>query len=108
MLVDTIGRYCYTYSTGLYFYRNASAIPPLGMIDDVAGIANCSDDSIVLNTIVNTRIEAKKLEFNLKKCVNMHIGPDSEKCQTLRAHGTRMENVVNQLYLGDIISNSGE
>ena len=107
VLVDTIGRYCYTYSTGLYFYRNASAIPPLGMIDDVAGIANCNDDSIVLNTIVNTRIEAKKLEFNLKKCVNMHIGPDSEKCQTLRAHGTRMENVVNQLYLGDIISNSG-
>ena len=31
--IDTLGRYCYKYGTGLYFYKNACAIPPLGMID---------------------------------------------------------------------------
>ena len=46
--LDTLGRYCYTYSTGLYFYRNACAIPPLGMIDDIAGIANCNSESVIL------------------------------------------------------------
>ena len=51
--VDSIGRYCYTYSTGLYLYRNACAIPPLGMIDDVAGIAKCNDDSVVCRSVTS-------------------------------------------------------
>ena len=105
--IETLGKYCYTYGTGLYFYRNVCAVPPLSMIDDIAGIAKCNEDSIILNTIVNTKIETKKLQFNLKKCVNMHVGPDSKNCQQLQVHETRMRNVENQLYLGDIISNSG-
>ena len=77
--VDTLGRYCYKYSTGLYLYKNACTIPPLGMIDDIAGVATCNDDSVILNSIINTKIETKKLQFNQNKSVNMHFGPDTEK-----------------------------
>ena len=77
------------------------------MIDDIAGIANCNSESVILNTIVNSKIETKKLQLNFKKCVNMHIGPDFENCQEFFAHDKKMKNVENQLYLGDIISNNG-
>ena len=84
--IDTLGRYCYKYGTGLYFYKNACAIPPLGMIDDIAGVAKCGDDSIILNAIVNTKIETKKLQFNQKKCVYMHVGSKQENCPELKTH----------------------
>ena len=68
--IDTLGRYCYTYNTGCYLYRNAFNIPPLGMIDDIAAISECGDESIVLNSIINAKIETKKLQFDLKKSLN--------------------------------------
>ena len=105
--IDTLGRYCYKYSTGLYFYKNACAVPPLGMIDDICGVANCGDESIILNAIVNTKIETKKLQFNQKKCVYMHVGPDDNNCPELKTHEYEMKNVKIQTYLGDIISNLG-
>ena len=64
------------------------------MIDDVAGIAQCKDDSNMLNAIINAKIETKKLEFNLTKCVNMHIGPD--KCDKLKVHKTEMKTASTQ------------
>ena len=105
--MDTLGRDCYKCNTGLYWYRDSCAVPPLGMIDDIAGIAECKDDSIVLNAIVNAKIESKKLQFNLTKCVNMHIGPNKENCQHLRIHETQMLRTDTQKYLGDLISSSG-
>ena len=35
--MDTLGRYCYTNSTGLYQYKDDCSVPALGMIDDIAG-----------------------------------------------------------------------
>ena len=61
------------------------------MIDDVAGIAQCKDDSNMLNAIINSKIETKKLEFNLTKCVNMHIGPGKDKCDKLKVHKTEIK-----------------
>ena len=52
-------------------------------------------------------VEAKKLRFNEKKSVNMHIGPNEENCPQLKAHEFKMKNVQTQLYLGDMISNTG-
>ena len=57
--IDTLGKYCYTYNTGCYVYRDACYVPPLGMIDDIASIAQCKDNSIILNAIVNAKIESK-------------------------------------------------
>ena len=105
--VDTLGRYCYTYNTGCYEYRNACLVPPLGMIDDIAAISQCSDNSIILNAIINTKIETKKLQFNYKKCVNMHVGKNKEKCHSLKVHEKQMLETDEQKYLGDIVSSSG-
>ena len=87
--IDTLGKYCYTYNTGCYIYRDACYVPPLGMIDDIASIAQCKDNSIIINAIVNAKIESKKLQFNFKKCVNMHVGPNKENCEKLIIHDNR-------------------
>ena len=42
--IDTLGKYCYT---GCYVYKDACYVPPLGMIDDIAGIAQYRDNSII-------------------------------------------------------------
>ena len=77
------------------------------MIDDITGAANCGDESVVLNSIVNAKRKAKKLQFNLNKCVNMHIKPSKDDCLLLKIHYTLMKTIDNHKYLGDIISNSG-
>ena len=105
--MDTLGRYCYSYSTGLYQYRDSCTAAPLRMIDDVAGVSECNENSVILNSIINAKIESKKLQFNLTKCVNMHIGPNSEQCQQLKVHETDMHTTHKQKYLGDIISSTG-
>ena len=105
--IDTLGKNSYTYGTGLYKYRDSCSVPALGMIDDIAGVSECNANSIILNSMINAKIESKKLEFNLKKCVNLHIGPLEENCQELKVHQTKMQNKKEQKYLGDLISNSG-
>ena len=55
--MDTIGKYCYANNTGLYQYREMCCIPPLGMIDDIAGVSECNTQSMTLNTIINCKIE---------------------------------------------------
>ena len=42
--MDTLGRYCYSYSTGLYQYRDSCTVAPLGIIDDVAGVSECNEN----------------------------------------------------------------
>ena len=37
--IDTLGRDCYTSGRGLYQYRGTCSVPPLGFIDDVAGVS---------------------------------------------------------------------
>ena len=83
------------------------AVPSLSMIDDIAGIANCKENSIILNAIINAKIEGKKLQFNVKKCVNMHVGPGKENCENLKIHEKQMLATDTQKYLGDLVSNSG-
>ena len=105
--MDTLGRDCYINNTGLYQYRGATCIPALGMIDDLAGVSTCSSESIILNSIINCKVESKKLQFNWKKCVNMHFGQDVNSCQNLMIHETKMLTEKKQVYLGDTILNSG-
>ena len=45
--IDTLGRDCYMYSTGLYQYKDACSVPALGMIDDIAGVSECNANSVV-------------------------------------------------------------
>ena len=38
----------------------------------------------------------------------MHIGGNKETCQELKVHGTAMESVEEDTYLGDLISSDGK
>ena len=67
------------------------------------------------NTIISTKIEAKKLNFNSSKCHKLHIGEKTKMCQAnlkicpdLKVNGDTMEDIENDKYLGDIISASGK
>ena len=73
--IDSLGRDCYTTSRGLYHYRDACAVPPLGMIDDIAGASHCQDDSVILNAIVNAKIESKYFNSTLKSVLTCTLDP---------------------------------
>ena len=83
------------------------------MCDDLNGVAKCGMDSIALNTFINTQIELKKLRFHVpdrngkSKCHKLHIGKNHKMCSVLKVHGTEMESVQYDTYLGDIISTDG-
>ena len=77
------------------------------MIDDVASFAECSIESLKTNTIINAKMESKKLKLGQKKCFNIHIGNNSEKCHGLRVHSENMNSKSFETYLGDVVCSSG-
>ena len=60
-----------------------------------------------MNAIVNAKIMSKKLQFGPKKCYNIHIGQNTEKCSCLKVHETTMKKKSFETYLGDVICSSG-
>ena len=56
----------------------------------------------------------EKLRFHVpddkgkSKCHKLHIGKNEETCPILKVHGTVMEKVEEDTYLGDIISSDGK
>ena len=105
--INSIGKYCYTYNTGLYQYKEVCSIPPLSMVDDIAGISSCDSDSVILNGIINSKVESKKQQFHEKKSEFIHIGPNKQKCHKLKVHDSIMTKCESQKYLGDVICSSG-
>ena len=63
---------------------------------------------------MNTQIELKKLRFHVpdeqgkSKCHKMHVGSKHIVCPNLLVHGTSMQEVTEDKYLGDIISSDGK
>ena len=84
------------------------------MVDDLLTISRCGNASLALNTYVNAQIETKKLRFHTpdhngkSKCHFIHIGKNNKNCPKLKVHGTEMEQVTEDTYLGDIISEDGK
>ena len=66
-----------------------------------------------MNTFINTNIELKKLEFHTPgpdgktKCHMMHVGKKNSLCPDLQVHGTMMQKVTHDTYLGDVIAADG-
>ena len=95
-------------------YKRAAKILPLGFIDDLNGIAKCGLKSIALNTFLTKQIELKKLKLHTadnkgkSKCVKLHIGKNRGYCPSLTVHGTKMPEVTEESYLGDILSADGK
>ena len=84
------------------------------MVDNLNGIAKCGLDSVELNSFLTTQIEMKKLKFHVpdergkSKCHKIHVGANTNFCRKLKVHGTEMESVEEDTYLGDIISGDGK
>ena len=98
---------------GTHVHLNQVEVLPLAMVDDLVGIASCGHSSLALNTFINTQIELKKLKFHTpdekgkSKCNVMHIGNNTGICPELPVHGTVMQNISHDKYLGDIVSLDG-
>ena len=111
--VDKIGKECHEKGKHLYSYKQMVNVMPLSMVDDILVVSKCGQESLDVNTYVNTKIELKKLKFHTPdkngktKCHKLHIGKSSHLCPELRVHGTKMVQVTEDTYLGDVISSDG-
>ena len=112
--IDTIGKKCLERDEHCYLYKNSAKILPLAFVDDLNGISRCGFESVALNTFLTSQIELKKLKFHTadkngkSKCVKLHIGRKNAFCPTLKVHGTKMPEVSEETYLGDILSCDGK
>jgi hypothetical protein len=105
---DGIGKQSLEEGNNLYYYKGVVGIPTLAMVDDLAKISTCGNESIKDNGYINAKIEQNKLLFNGPKCHQMHAGKPSKTCPALRAHTTHMDVVSEEKYIGDVISNDGK
>ena len=111
--IDTLGKKCRDQNIHNYYYKNISKVLIFAMCDDLNGVAKCGIESVALNTYINTQIELKKLRFHIpdkngkSKCHKIHIGKNHDRCPVLKVHGTVMESVEYETYLGDIVSGDG-
>ena len=112
--IDSLGRNCRDSGQHMYTYKNQVQVLPLAMVDDLVGVASCGHDSLSLNIFINTQIEFKKLQFHTpdkngkSKCNVMHVGKVSDICPNLEVHGTVMQKITHDKYLGDIVSSNGK
>ena len=107
VLMDKLGQLAYNDPNLLYHYKDLVATPPLQMVDDVLGVQKCSKKSQRLNSMINTFMELEKLTLSEKKCHNVHVGKNRNKCPDLKVHDSVMKNTKQETYLGDKIDQSG-
>ena len=111
--IDNLGKKCQEQGIHNYMYKKKSKVLIFAMCDDLNGVARCGIDSVALNTFINTQIELKKLRFHIpdrkgkSKCHKIHVGRKHDMCSVLQVHGTVMESVEYDTYLGDILSSDG-
>ena len=111
--IDKIGKNCIDNGKHLYTYKQMVKVAPLAMVDDLFAMSNCGQESLALNTYMNTQVELKKLKFHTPnksgktKCHKIHVGAKNSVCPKLEVHGTPMIEVDFDTYLGDIVSGDG-
>ena len=62
----------------LFKYRGIVEVPPLEMVDDVVTASKCGENSVDLNSEVNSFVDHKK-KLSEKKCANLHVGHKESK-----------------------------
>ena len=81
--IDKIGKKCQDRGEHLYVYKQLVRTMPLSFVDDLLAINKCGQESLAVNTFINTQVELKKLKFHTPdkngktKCHKMHIGKQS-------------------------------
>ena len=97
----------------MYTYKKMVKVLPLSLCDDILTVSACGMESLAMNTFITAQIEAKKLRFHVPdingktKCHFIHVGKN-KKCPDLQVHGSKMEKVSDDTYLGDVISEDGK
>ena len=87
---------------------------PHSFVDDLLTISRCGTPSLSINTYITSQIETKKMKFHTpdvngkSKCHFLHIGTKTKVCPELQVHGTKIQKVTEETYLGDIISEDGK
>ena len=56
------------------------------------------------NSLVQSKIECKRLELSDTKCFKMHVGKTDQNCPNLSVNNKQMLSTSQQKYLGYIIS----
>ena len=92
----------------LYKYKGVLKIPALAMIDDLLTITKCGINSVVMNGLVQSKMDTKRFELGAAKCFQMHVGKDTLTCPTLKIRDQEMDKSEKQKYLGDIISSDAK
>ena len=128
--IDTIGKECVEEHKNLYMYKGLVGVPPLAMIDDVICPAVCGLKSVEVTAFINAKSNAKKIQFGVDKCHQLHIGKNKGICPELhidswgikkmdeaqtgfknlvdvKMDDHKLENVEKEKYLGDIITTDG-
>ena len=111
-LMDKLNKILTTKDTLMYKYRGDPniGIGVLGMIDDNLGISECGINSIVKNAIMNSFVEAQRLEMHIDKSKVLHVG-NVTKCESLcpklKVHNQVMHEAESFKYLGNIITKTG-
>ena len=67
--IDTVGQWAESHGQ-YYRYKNIAKVLPLAMVDDLLSVRKCGFESIESNTTINTIIEIKKLESQIRKVQN--------------------------------------
>ena len=131
--VDSFGKECILEDKHLYYYKDEVPVPILTMVDDALAITECGYEATMMNAYLNTKTNIKKLQYGVKKCYKMHVGKkwNPDICPDLHVDGWKMETVteletglveqneeyagihkmkevVDEKYLGDIVSSDGK
>ena len=78
------------------------------MVNDIMGITSCGAQAIELNSIINSKVETKKLRLSADKSYRIHICKEKKKCSyELKVHNEKMKEVNEAMYLGQIVANNG-
>ena len=130
--VDTFGQECIEESRYTYIYRGEVEIPPLSMVDNLLCVSECGFKTKSVNAYITFKTDSKKLQFGAQKCKKLHVGKSKQnfKCQNLEVdywkefevlnketgeeeiidvcdEKDKMEEKLDERYLGDIISVDG-
>ena len=95
-----------------YLYKGDPTIPVgvLGMVDDTLAVAECGQNSIKKNSVINSFIETHRLKLSAEKSVVLHY-TNAKKCPVLcpvlKVHKEDMKQVNSTKYLENILSTSG-
>ena len=90
----------------LYKYKKCTSIPPLGLIDDILSITECSPTSVKASATIKAKLQSKQLNLHEKKCFQMHIGNQKSSCS--HTNHSFLKSSSSQRYLGDVLSTNSK